>query len=122
MLHLKVGDVVLYFNKDILPTKKKLAVCVYNNFNCNKKVGLLLINSENRKMYHCAGPFQRIRYRFLRLDSYVSCSRLFEVYFTQVEKIVGSMNEEDMGKIYENVKTSKTLEKQYKELILRSAS
>lgn len=116
----KIGDVILYFNEDIFPQKRKYAVCVYSTSSYQGKIGLLLINSKNRKDYHCVGPFYKREYKFLKWDSYVSCSRLFEMSPIQIEKIVGYMCKEDMGRIYEKVKTSKTLVKRHKELILKS--
>lgn len=111
---MKPGDVVWVYHRDIYPQKHKMDVCV-----CAERGWFFLINSENRKIYDCV-PILKAHHRFLKHDSFVSCSRVFAPQKSELGKKIGTISCVVMQEMLERVQVSETLEQEKIDVITRS--
>ena len=110
------GDVIYIFISEIVPPKNKFIVCV----NKNKSL-FLLINTQNRGMYECA-EILATKYSFLKnKNRFISCSRYFKLPKNLIKKakLITSIDEEDMIRIYKKIQESKNLSPKQKQEILK---
>jgi len=111
---IKPGDVFWVYHRDIYPQKHKMDVCV-----CAKRGWFFLINSEYRKMYDCV-PILKVQHRFLKHDSFVSCSRVFAPEKSELGKKIGTLARGVMEEMLARVQVSETLEQGKIEVISMS--
>lgn len=114
-MDLDVGDVIHNYVSEIYPPKNKFLMCILS-----EDWHFLLINTLNRPMYECV-ELNKDDYAFLKGKSrYVSCSRLFRLTDDNIQNIkrVGSINIDDIHKIYEQIRCSRQLTPYQKQLIL----
>lgn len=111
---MKPGDVFWVYHNDVYPQKHKMDVCV-----CAQRGWFFLINSENRKMYDCV-PILKAHHRFLKHDSFVSCSRVFAPEKGELGKKIGTISREVMQEMLVRVQVSETLEQEKIEMITMS--
>lgn len=117
MISLKVGDIVGFQQDSVFPPKYKFHVCVSVRDN---DFWFFLINSENRPMYHCTDAIESKIYSCLKHDSFISCSRIFHETHEVSFKHLGFLTAEDMHKIINKTKTSRTLSPLDKQQIIHS--
>jgi len=101
-VNIRYADVIYTFVEEIYPSGYKFLVCINEELDY-----FLLINSLNREIYECV-EISVGEYRFLKYDSFVSCSRFFKLAQESlvISKIVGRINLEDMQRIYDKIQIS----------------
>ena len=115
MISFDIGSVYLFKQHSIYPPKYKMHLCVHKE---EQAAWFFLINSENRVGYHCTEALLASRYAFLKHNSFISCSHIFQEFSNNPTiKLLGYLDQEDLQKVLEKTKTAKTLSPQDKQMI-----
>jgi hypothetical protein len=99
---IEVMEIVAIPNEEIYPPKEKYQVCVGQNW-------FFLINSQARKIYRPHLKICQIDYHFLRQDSYICCSRLFEYSAIAHYRKLGVLSKSTAQGIIETLDSARTL-------------
>jgi len=99
---IEVMEIVAIQNEEIYPPKEKYHVCVYQNW-------FFLINSYARKIYRPHLKIRQTDYRFLRQDSYISCSRIFEYATIDNDRKLGVLSKSTAQEIIAILDSARTL-------------
>jgi hypothetical protein len=110
---IEVMEIVAIQNKEIYPPKEKYHVCVYQNW-------FFLINSHARKIYRPHLKIRQTDYRFLRQDSYISCSRIFEYATIDNDRKLGVLSKSTAQEIIATLDSARTLTPEQIDRILES--
>jgi hypothetical protein len=99
---IEIMEIVAIQNEEIYPPKEKYHVCVYQN-------GFFLINSQARKIYRPHLKIHQTDYRFLKQDSYICCSRIFEYPTINHYRKLGILSKSTAQGIIETLDSARTL-------------
>jgi len=99
---IEVMEIVAIQNEEIYPPKEKYQVCVYPNW-------FFLINSQARKIYCPHVKIAQTDYRFLRQDSYICCSRIFEYATIDNSRKLSVLSQSTAQEIIATLDSARTL-------------
>jgi len=99
---IEVMDIVAIRHDEIYPPKEKYNVCISQGL-------FFVINSNDRKIYRPSLKIRQADYRFLRQDSYLCCSRLFEYGTIDSYRKLGVLSKQTAQQIIETVDSARTL-------------
>ncbi len=117
---MKPGDVIVIYNEDIYPPKKKLSLCLSLKDNL-----FFLINSQSNYPFSLA--IDKENHKFLKRDSYICCGRIFSYPKEKIEKVlkdksltVGKLVADKVIELINYLSNVKTLNKEEKNIIMNS--
>lgn len=99
---IEVMDIVAIQNNEIYPPKEKYNICIHPGW-------FFVINSNDRKIYRPNLKIRQADYPFLRQDSYICCSRVFEYDTIDRYRKLGVLSKQTVQEIIEILDSARTL-------------